>query len=477
MIYTTKKKQQNNKNSKIGRTVLVCLFWLAAWQLCAVIVDSPLLFPTVTDTLDAFLGLLKTKSFYMDVGWTLFRCLLSVALSLSLGIVFAVLAYKSSTFRSLMTLPVSFLKAVPVMAIVIYLILLIKANWVAVAACFLMCFPVVYTNVLAGFDAVSGQLLEVASIYRWKAKDVVKLIYVPSIIGELKAALKIIAGLSWKAVVAAEVLSVPKFSLGQGMISAKYYLETPTLFAYILAIVILSLLLEKLVCTAADKLTSYQYEGSKLLKNLKVESKDKTCQKLNAPKIEIKDLCKSFDDKQVLDNINMTFAAGGKFALVGASGSGKTTLARIITGLESADSGGVSLSETSRAVYLFQEDRLLPWLNVYDNLASAMIGEGSSPNDDAIREMAKSLELEDSLWNLPKELSGGMSHRVALGRAFLAEENLLIMDEPFRGLDADLKERIVNRLWEKTAHGKTTIVISHSPKDIELLGVEAVDLC
>lgn len=477
MIYTTKEKQQNSNTIKIGRTVLVCLFWLAAWQISAVIVDSPLLFPTVTDTFDALFGLLKTKSFYMDVGWTLLRCLLSVALSLSFGIAFAVLAYKSSAFRSLMTLPVSFLKAVPVMAIVIYLILLIKANWVAVAACFLMCFPVVYTNVLSGFDAVSGQLLEVASLYRWKAKDVVKFIYVPSIMGELKAALKIIAGLSWKAVVAAEVLSVPKFSLGQGMITAKYYLETPTLFAYIFAIVTLSLLLEKLVCTAADKLTTYQYEGSRLAKNLKKDSKEKTCEKLNAPKIEIKALCKSFDNKKVLHNLNMTFDAGGRFALVGASGSGKTTLARIIAGLENADSGSVLFGETARIAYLFQEDRLLPWLNVYDNLASAMIGENSSPNDDAIREIAKSLELEDSLWKMPKELSGGMSHRVALGRAFLTEGNLLIMDEPFRGLDSELKERIVDRLWEKAAQGKTAIVISHSSKDIELLGVETVDLC
>ncbi len=469
MNYTTKDKKVNK--SKIGRLVLVCLFWLVIWQIAALIVDNSLLLPTVFETVQALGGLLQETSFYMDVLWTLFRCVMSIVISFCLGFLFANLAYKNQTVRSVMTLPVSFFKAVPVMAIVIYVILLVESDWVAVVACFLMCFPIVYTNVLTGLDSVSADLLEVAKIHELNKKDVDKYIFLPSILPSINAAMKIVAGLSWKAVVAAEVLSVPEFSLGQGMISAKYYLETSTLFAYIFVIVALSLCLERVITALTEKCTSKEYQGSKIKvsKNINRAINSDIC--LRAPKVKLVDVTKSFDEKVVLDKLTEDIDAGEKVAVIGASGSGKTTLVRIITGLEKADGGTVDTTSDLNVSYLFQEDRLLPWLNVYDNLALGMFRKNTSPNADTIISMAKNLELEDVLYKMPEELSGGMRHRVALGRTLLADCNLLVLDEPFRGLDEDLKKRIVDRLWDKSTEGKTVIVITHSQRDVELLGI------
>ena len=309
-----------------------------------------------------------------------------------------------------------------------------------------------------------------AHIYELKNKDIVKLIYIPSVMPQFSSAMKIVAGLSWKAVVAAEVLSVPEFSLGQGMISAKYYLETPTLFAYIVVIVGLSLCLEKIIVVLTENLTSKKYQGSKLgeMKNDRLSYESLP----GLPEVKLEGVCKSFEDKNVLEQFTKEIKAGSKLALFGPSGSGKTTLVRIIAGLEKVDEGRLSYSTKPSIAYLFQENRLLPWLNVYDNLALSMIRNDASLNDDLIRKMAESLEIDKELWSLPGELSGGMRHRVAIGRTLLADANLMILDEPFRGLDQDLKTCIVDRLWDKCTKNKTVIVITHNEKDLELLGIE-----
>lgn len=459
--YTTKEKL--NKYSKL---VSVSIFWIALWQLGSVIVGNSLLLPSVLETISALCTLVREPMFYLDAVWTLFRCILAILVSFVFGICLSWLAYKSKLIRDLMVLPVSFFKAVPVMAIVIYVILLVQADWVAVVACFLMCFPIVYTNILEGLESVSIELLEVGTIYRIGSKNVLKFIYIPSVMPYFNAAMKIVAGLSWKAVVAAEVLSVPEFSLGQGMISAKYYLETPTLFAYIFVIVVLSLVLEKLICKFTEMFTAIDYVGSKLTDYKIIDGKVES-----APTLKLTNVSKSFGDKQVLKEVEALVYAGSKIGIVGPSGQGKTTLARIISGLEKEDYGNIDFSNEIKVSYLFQEDRLLPWINVYDNLALVISSNCDSTKSEVL-EMARMLEIEDSLWKMPGELSGGMRHRVAIGRTFLANSNLMILDEPFRGLDEELKVRIVDRLWKKVTQNKTVLVISHNKEDMELLGIK-----
>ena len=108
----------------------------------------------------------------------------------------------------------------------------------------------------------------------------------------------------------------------------------------------------------------------------------------------------------------------------------------------------------------------MPWLNIYDNIA---IGGGDS---NRIKELARQLEIETELWKLPDELSGGQRHRAALARTFAADTPLMILDEPFRGLDTALKGRIIDRLWQQETSGKTVILITHSAEDAERLADE-----
>lgn len=462
--------------NKVNSRIITCLFWLAIWQAAAWLTASELLLPGPADALLALGGLIRTKKFYMDIGWTAARCIIAMALSFAAGIPAAALSYKSDTARSILSLPVGFFKAVPVMAIIIYVILLAQSDWVAVIVCFFMCFPIVYTNILEGLDAMPSEYLEVGSVYGLTGLERTKYIYAPGLLPQMKAAISLTAGLSWKAVVAAEVLSIPKYSLGYEMINAKYYLETANLFAYIFVIVVMSMAFEKVINSGLRHIEWKGYEGSRLARRRGYSAGVNTRE--SCMPVAVEHLGKTFETKSVLDDVSLFFEAGKVTAVMGPSGQGKTTLARIIAGLEKADSGKILIggleageeSRVSRTAFLFQEDRLLPWLNIYDNIA---IGGGAS---EGIKELADQLEIRMEIWKLPAELSGGQRHRAALARTFGADAPLMILDEPFRGLDDALKDRIIDRLWERVTTGKTVILITHSAEDAERLADKSLEL-
>lgn len=154
------------------------------------------------------------------------------------------------------------------------------------------------------------------------------------------------------------------------------------------------------------------------------------------PVARVRDLHKSFGDKEVLHGIDLEVAPGTVVALIGRSGSGKSTILRALAGLTSADSGTVEI--TGRTAVAFQEPRLLPWKSVLDNVALGLNPTGTAPRQ--ARERASALLSEvhltgyDDAW--PLTLSGGQAQRVSLARALISEPQLLLLDEPFGALDA-----------------------------------------
>lgn len=178
--------------------------------------------------------------------------------------------------------------------------------------------------------------------------------------------------------------------------------------------------------------------------------------------IVITNLAKSFDDKKVLDNINLSICKSERAALIGPSGSGKTTLLRIISGLETPSQGTVQI-HTRNIGYVFQEPRLIPWRTVEQNLLFV--------NPDAeLEDILAKLRLKDFKNHYPHQLSGGMKQRVNLARALITDPDLLILDEPFSSLDLPIKLEIINDVllqWQERKF--TMILVTHDLKEALLL--------
>ena len=187
--------------------------------------------------------------------------------------------------------------------------------------------------------------------------------------------------------------------------------------------------------------------------------------------IELKNVCKSFENKVVLSNFNYVFDDGSITCVMGASGSGKTTLLNILLGLIKADSGEVSgIPDAISAV--FQEDRLC---EPYSAVKNVFAVTGNEVGEDEIIAVLGELGLLGSEFVPVSTLSGGMKRRVALARALLAKSELIILDEPFKGLDDETRETVISVLL-KYAKGKTLIIATHDERDCVALGAELLQL-
>lgn len=178
--------------------------------------------------------------------------------------------------------------------------------------------------------------------------------------------------------------------------------------------------------------------------------------------IEIKEVSKSYD-KKVLDKVSFTVEPGSIMVITGPSGKGKTTLLNIMMGLVSPDSGEV-IGIPEKKSCVFQEDRLLENFTVEENLKLV--------SDLPVEELKKECSIllgEKEFSQKVREFSGGMKRRVSILRALLTSSEVIFMDEPFKGLDVELKEKVIRYTLEKRKD-RTLFVVTHDISEVERLG-------
>lgn len=187
--------------------------------------------------------------------------------------------------------------------------------------------------------------------------------------------------------------------------------------------------------------------------------------------LEVKSISKSFDDTVVLNDFSYKFDRG-VYVLSEPSGAGKTTLLRILCGLEVADSGTVSKSPQAKTVMMFQEDRLLENLSVRANIMLAIQAHSQKQKQNArerITEALCAVGLEGTENKPVSELSGGQKRRVALLRTLFANADILLFDEPLKGLDEALKQQVI-AFVKPFVESKVVIWVTHTPEEVKLLG-------
>ena len=178
--------------------------------------------------------------------------------------------------------------------------------------------------------------------------------------------------------------------------------------------------------------------------------------------IEVQNICKRFEE-DVLQNISFRLEEGQTAFITGQSGIGKTTLLHIMMGLMQADSGNVKGVPAKKSC-VFQEDRLLENLSVWENLKLV-----SDLPEDVLKAECAAILPEDVFYKPVKLLSGGMKRRVAILRAMTAESDIIFMDEPFKGLDTATKESVVTYVKERKAH-RTLLIVTHDKEDRDMFG-------
>ena len=176
--------------------------------------------------------------------------------------------------------------------------------------------------------------------------------------------------------------------------------------------------------------------------------------------MRIENLCKAYGKNVVLEDFSLNLEENTITCITGESGCGKTTLLNLIAGIVKPDAGSVQLGP--RAVsYLFQEPRLLPWRTVLENVAIPLKGD-----EEKAKSFLELVGLKDALNKYPSELSGGMSQRVAMARAFSFPSDVILMDEPFQNLDIKLRSSLLEaflKLWEQepASKRKTVLWVTH----------------
>lgn len=188
--------------------------------------------------------------------------------------------------------------------------------------------------------------------------------------------------------------------------------------------------------------------------------------------IKIENITKKYNEQIIFKNLSLNIPKGKMTTIMGKSGVGKTTLLRIIMGFEKFESGQIIGLENKKISVVFQENRLCENLSALKNVSIVC-------NKSITKEMIKNELYKVGLINVDnipvKDYSGGMKRRVAIVRAILAEYDILILDEPFKGLDIQTKNILLNYIKEKTKN-KTVILVTHNINEAKFFNSEIINL-
>ncbi len=193
--------------------------------------------------------------------------------------------------------------------------------------------------------------------------------------------------------------------------------------------------------------------------------------------MQIQNLCKSYENQPILDHLSLDLKEGGIYALMGPSGRGKTTFLHILMGIVPADEGKLLGFSNKRISAVFQEDRLFPFLTASENIAAVSRNRCffSASELSGYNEILAELLPASSLSLPVRSFSGGMKRRVSLARALLVPSDLLILDEPFTGLDEASRLQTMSFLL-KYRNERTLLFSTHRKDDADFLHASLIQL-
>ena len=234
-----------NKLIAISKFLIPLLFWCFVWQISAMLIGNEFLLPDIPATLNALLALILGANFYKAVIFSTLRVILGLFLGCAVGIFLAILCNRYSFIHALFLPIISVIKSTPLASFIVVLWVMMSGDSLSVFIGFLMVMPIIWQNLLNGYSAIDKNLGEIADVFEFSYAKRVRLLIFPTLKSYLIPAIITASGLAWKAEIAAEIIAYTKNSIGQGINDARYNMDTPTVFAWTLVIILFSIALEK----------------------------------------------------------------------------------------------------------------------------------------------------------------------------------------------------------------------------------------
>lgn len=445
---------------------LAHLFLLAAllflWQLLAAWANQPYLVPGLPELAAALLELLSTPEFYQSAGATILRGVAGMFLSLVCAFAAALLFSRAGWIHEMFRPLLAFMRSVPVISFILLALIFLHTESIPLLIGFLTMFPLLAENIANGLAGIRKERSFMAHTFLVERRNRILHVILPQLKPFLFSGLASAAGFGWRAIIMGEVLAQTNLGIGAEMKRAQSLIDPPGVIAWTLAAILLSYASDK----AIHHLSKRQYHirfGKKPFP-----------QTIIPASIRLQNV----SYKYAVSNYTYTFEAAKVYGITAPSGTGKTTLLNLINGYFIPLKGKVAIDRQQGIAAVFQDPELLPNLTVAENIM--LVLARLYPEKEAVTIALKTLqqvEMEEYADRYPSELSAGQQQRAAIARALAFPAPCLIMDEPFRGLDNALRQRIIEQIRLRQREKSQTIIFtSHHQEELGSLAETLIRL-
>ena len=523
---------------RLAETAAAAVFWLAAWQVASLIVGNGVLLAGPFDTVAALAQLIPMPAFWSKVWFSTARIVGGVGAGYAIALALAAASFRWVPVRALVSPALSAIKSTPVACIVVLLLIWIGSRNVSAMAVLLLVVPGIYFPVLEGLGRLDRRYEELFGVMGAdRAAQLFARIW-PGLLPYLVAASQTVLGMSWKAGVAAELIGTPLGSIGERIYQTKLLLDSASLFAWTIVVIALAWTFERLVLGAlraswpvAGRLfihrirkggRSVQIWNNRTPHMARREREGRESAETNAlipdyapehtpdaahdpsaepPSLPLQGhanpylnsaankrdrrensgashvilaahgLVTGHEDTHTYGPVDLTLRPGEALCLTGASGAGKTTLLMTLSGLLPPITGTVDAPRPQAVV--FQDTRLIEDLTAAENIR-LFAAHGISPS--AVIAVLQELLLPTDAADTPvRQLSGGQRRRVEIARALVAPGSLVLLDEPFTGLDDRAHEHAAACIRAHLA-GRALVLSTHDAADAARLDARVLHL-
>lgn len=442
-------------------------FWLVVWQVASMLDSSGILLCGPLDALFALYRLSSTQTFWSSIWFSTLRIVAGVLLGYIIAGALAAASWHTSTVRILLQPALLAIKSTPVACVVVILLIWTGAANVSIITVLLLVVPAIYFALCTGLDNMDAGRSELFEVFGVRGQRRFFALTWPAVLPYLQAASSTVLGMSWKAGIAAELIGVPAGSLGERIYQAKLLLETPDLFAWTFCVICLSWLFEH---GAMALLRGTWPRAAKLALRVPRDLMESGHGNSDAS-LRAQGLLIGYGAEPLCEPLGFSLGPSSCLCLQAPSGTGKTTLLHTVARLQRPLAGSLENTAWGRSM-MFQDTRLVEDLDAIDNIL--LFARPGFTRKDA-RDLACELLPKDALSRPACELSGGQRRRVELARAFAAPGELVLLDEPFGGLDAQAHSCALAFVKRHDA-GRIVVFATHDADDAQALGAQILEL-